>query len=637
MTPIERAERLRLLDLLTEQVDLAIFFLSPDGIVESWNPGAQRMKGYSEAEIVGQPLSRFYTPEDVAAGVPERVLKQAREQGRVQHEGWRIRKDGSRFWADAVVTALRDADGRLEGFAKITRDLTKRKRAEEAIHRAKEELAVTLHSIGDALIATDAAGRVTRMNPVAESLTGWPLSEAAGRPLDSVFRIVNEESRATVENPVERVLREGIVVGLANHTVLISRDGTERPIADSAAPIHANESVEGVVLVFRDQTHERKVEQERIERVAAEQANRAKDEFLAMLGHELRNPLAPIVTALQLMKLRDGTRFSKEREVIERQVEHMVRLVDDLLDVSRIARGKFALKRVSVDLLEVLARAVDTVSALLEQRRQHLTVDAQAPAVRVEGDEDRLVQIFVNLLTNAAKYTNVAGHVRVRLLKNDGATVEIIDDGVGIPAELLPHVFDLFTQGEQGADRSRGGLGIGLSLVRSLVELHGGTVHAASQGPGRGSTFTVRLPILAGDSPRVETQPVSGLPLSVKRKRRILVVDDNADALALIAEALATAGHDVRTALDGPRAIEVAAEFLPEIAILDIGLPVMDGYELANRIREDLRDRAPTMIALTGYGQSTAREQSVGAGFVHHLLKPTDVQELLQCIDSLSS
>jgi len=361
--------------MLVESVrDYAIFLLDPSGRVATWNTGAERIKGYRADEIIGRHFSTFYPVHEVAAGTCERELEEAAREGRFEDEGWRLRKDGSRFWANVIISAVRGRRGELIGFSKVTRDLTERKAAEE----------------------------------------------------------------------------------------------------------------------------------ERAARLAAEQANRAKDEFLAMLGHELRNPLAPIVTALQLMKLRGQGNLTREQQVIERQVNHMVRLVEDLLDVSRIAKGKLLLKKQLVDVRDIVARAIEIAGPLIEQRRHHVQVDTPPHELTVDADEGRLTQIFTNLITNAAKYTNAGGHLRVavreeRRGEEREVAVSVTDDGLGIEPALLPRVFDLFVQGHQSAERSAGGLGIGLTLVRTLTQLHGGTVTAHSDGIGRGSTFTVRLPIVERD------------------------------------------------------------------------------------------------------------------------------------------
>jgi signal transduction histidine kinase/CheY-like chemotaxis protein len=365
----------------------------------------------------------------------------------------------------------------------------------------------------------------------------------------------------------------------------------------------------------------------------AEAASRAKDEFLAMLGHELRNPLAPILTALELFKLRGDQRTSREQEVIERQTRHLIRLVDDLLDVSRIARGAVELRRQEIELRDVLAKATEIAGPLLEQRRHQFEVRTSG-TLRLDGDEARLAQVVANLLTNAARYTPPGGHV-VLEARRDGTEllIEVRDDGIGIGPDLLPRIFDLFVQGRQSTDRAEGGLGIGLALVRNLVALHGGTVSARSPGPGKGSTFSVRLPALLPREERVASQGIARAGRAPVRSKRILVVDDNADALEMLLEMLSEAGHEVAGATSGTEALDLVREFKPEIAILDIGLPAMDGYELARRIRSAMAPDAPRLMALTGYGQESDRRRSTDAGFALHLVKPLEAGELLATID----
>ena len=496
--------------LVSSVRDYAIFMLDETGHVASWNAGAERIKGYTADEIIGKHFSIFYTQPDLDTGKCELKLEVAARDGRCEDEGWRVRKDGTEFWANVVISAVRDSTGTLVGFSKVTRDLTERKR--------------------------------------------------------------NEEERAA--------------------------------------------------------------------RVAAERANRAKDEFLAMLGHELRNPLAPIVTALQLLKLRGEMRSSREHQIIERQVKHMMHLVDDLLDVSRIARGKVDLERHKIELHDLIAKAIEIASPLLEQRRHHLEIDAPPDTIAVDGDEARLTQVFANLLTNAAKYTDPGGHIGVTI-RVDGAgagagevCVEVRDDGIGIDPQLLPHIFDLFVQGEQRPDRAPGGLGLGLTLVYRLVELHDGRVEAHSAGIGKGSTFIVRLPTTEPPAVREPTQQIMIPPPTNGPVRRVLVVDDNDDARMLLAELLARQGHQVETAPDAAAALLLVKDFAPDVAILDIGLPVMDGYELAIRLRDELVKR-PRLIALTGYGQETDRERSRLAGFDLHLVKPVDLEQITASVSDL--
>ena len=362
-------------------------------------------------------------------------------------------------------------------------------------------------------------------------------------------------------------------------------------------------------------------------------ADRRKDEFLAMLGHELRNPLAPIANAVKLMELRGDDRSKRERQVIERQAAHLTRLVDDLLDVSRIAQGKIALSRQPLDIAEVAAKAVEMATPVLETGSHSLDLAVPRGELFVDGDAVRLSQVIGNLLTNAARYTPSAGNVRLSAAREGGEVViRVKDDGMGIAPDLLPRVFDLFVQGPRTIDRREGGLGLGLAVVKNLVGLHGGTVSAHSQGPGLGSEFVVRLPALrVAPRPAVRAGTESRPP--AQGGRRVLVVDDNVDAAVILAETLSTMGHQVAVAHDGPEALRVQASFNAEVGVLDLGLPVMDGYELASRMRrgavQPLR-----LIALTGYGQDQDRERTTQAGFDAHLIKPVELQELDELIRS---
>jgi signal transduction histidine kinase/ActR/RegA family two-component response regulator len=379
------------------------------------------------------------------------------------------------------------------------------------------------------------------------------------------------------------------------------------------------------------------VETARAEAVAATQA---KDTFLAMLGHELRNPLAPIVTSLELLRRR-GLAGTPEHEVISRQLRHVVRLVDDLLDVARISRGQMSLRREPLALSSVISRAVESTTPLLEQRRHTLELDVPASGLWVLGDADRLTQVVANLLTNAAKYTPSGGRIQVRAREHDGGiTLVVADNGPGLPADLLPQLFEPFVQGTRTLDRSRGGLGIGLALVRSLVEAHGGRVEPHSEGPGRGSTFTVWLPshVRAEAPPPVEARREPA-PLAVEavpaRPMRVLLVDDNVDAAEGLADLLEMSGYEVVVAHDFPEAQKQAEAFRPHVAILDIGLPDVDGYAVAERLRERLGEESPVFAALTGYSQEGDRARSNAAGFRRHFVKPIDIDELLTFLETV--
>jgi CheY-like chemotaxis protein len=369
---------------------------------------------------------------------------------------------------------------------------------------------------------------------------------------------------------------------------------------------------------------------------ALREANRRKDEFLALLSHELRNPLAPILTAAQLMQQRGDVATPREREVILRQGQHLLRLVDDLLDVSRVARGKITLAKQRLELGRVVGKAVEATAALLEQQQHRLRLSVPEDGVWVDGDEVRLTQIVSNLLTNAARYTPPGGRVEVSAAREGGDVVlRVNDNGRGIDSDLLPKMFDMFVQGPRGPDRAEGGLGLGLSLVRTLTELHGGTVAATSDGPGLGSEFTVRLP--GAMRPRAESRPEErSVVLPARSPQRILLVDDNRDGAEMIAEVLAAAGHDVRVANDPAQALREAETFSPQVAILDIGLPVMDGIALGGELRERLGRCAPTLVALSGYGQAQDVRRSQDAGFALHLVKPIDTDRLLHVLDELA-
>ena len=930
-------ERFRL--LVEGAKDYAIFMLDPEGRVASWNQGAERLKGYAASEIIGSHFTRFYPPEDAKKAIED--LRLAETRGRWEGEGWRIRKDGAKFWANVVVTPLLDASGQLRGFSKLTRDVTERRTADEnarrlfmeetrrkaaeehaeAIRQQAELLRVTLASIGDGVITTDERGQVAFVNGVAESLTGWKADEAKGKPLDEVFRIVREEDGEPIENPVAKVLREGCVVGLANHTLLVPKSGPRCPIDDSAAPIRdASGKTIGVVLVFRDGTerhraesllsgqkralelivqgattveilehlcdtieeqlasdavatvllmnaqgthlrpaagdrcpglwshqidplpigeaigscgaaafskapiyandletdtrwaafrdlvrphgfracwsnpilssrgdvlgtfalyhfapkspteHDRRLmevlartagialerrqadetlrESEERFRVMADnlpqlawmaepdghvfwhnrrwheytgrgveemerdgwnsvvdpnelpkviaslqksfetgqpweetvplrrrdghyrwhlsrmlpirdeqakvirwlgtntditerldmenalrQADRQKDEFIATLAHELRNPMAPIRNGVFVLRSPNLTPQVMQSvvQMMDRQLENLVRLVDDLLDVSRITRGKIELKRSRLDLARVIDIAVETSRPLLEAQKHRVHLHL-AGTLAVWGDATRLAQVISNLLNNAAKFTPKGGNVWLTAEAQNGhAAICVRDDGLGIPASEMGRVFEMFAQVRRDGTEASGGLGIGLTLARRLIEMHGGTLSVHSDGESRGSEFLIQLPLMeptpsAAASPLPETENGHSLP------RRILVVDDSEDSAESLAMLLRHEGHEVITAPDGPKAIEAAKSFGPELILLDIGMPGMDGYAVARSLRQMPEMREAILVAQTGWGQEEDRRRTTEAGFNAHLVKPIDPSELKRIV-----
>ena len=1170
--------------LLVENVkDYAIFVIDPEGRVESWNPGAERLLGFRDDEIIGQSADIFFTPEDIEKGFPQREMKQALEQGRGNDDRWHVRKDGSRFWCGGTLTPLWDENRKLRGFAKIMRDRTEwkwnqdateeqvrlaafikdvglaltqsdslpemlhncteamvrhlngafariwtlnpqdnvlelwasaglythldgphsrvpvgkykigliaqerlphltnsvesdprvsdqewakqegmvafagyplvvedrlvgvmamfsrqnlsdatleamssvangialgieRKTAEEGRRQQQEWFRVTLSSIGDAVITTDTQGLVTFLNAVAEELTGWTEADAKGRSLETVFQILHEQTRQPVENPVATVLKEGRVVGMGNHTVLVARNGTVRPIDDSAAPIrNSNGSLLGVVLIFRDVTEQRRNEQEvrqsearkaailetaldciitmdhegkvvefnpaaentfgycrvdvigrqladiiippslrerhyqgmshylatgegpvlgkrielpalradgtefpvelaitriptpgpplftaylrdiserkrleeslrasegrfrglmeqapfsvqvfapdgrtvRVNRAweelwgvtldqiagyniladeqleskgvlsyirqafagepafipaiqydpnktipdqsrhhdpvrwvaavayplkddagkvrevvlvhdditdqrraeaalreseeklrllantipqlawmaqpdgyifwynrrwyeytgttleqmegwgwqsvhdpevlpkvlerwkgsiasgepfdmvfplkgadeqfrpfltrvnplrdedgrilywfgtntdisgikrmeeALRDADRRKDEFLATLAHELRNPLAPIRNSLQILKLPrvDVATVQQTRDMMERQVHHLVRLVDDLLDVSRVMRGKIELRKEPVELATVVARAVETAQPLIEVQGHRLDLSLPSESLLLDADPVRLSQVVGNLLTNSAKYTEANGHIWLTARREgDQAVLRVRDDGIGIAPDMLPHVFELFVQVDHASTKAQGGLGIGLTLVKNLVEMHNGTVEARSEGLGKGSEFIVRLPLMVQErQPKEKDNGELQQEPARSSGHRLLVVDDNQDAAISLAMLLRLQGHEVRVAHSGPVALEMTKAYAPDVVFLDIGMPGMDGYEVARRLRQQPGLENVVLAALTGWGQQEDRRRTSEAGFNHHLVKPPDPKAL---------
>ncbi len=502
-------------------------------------------------------------------------------------------------------------------------------RSREAIADAKEELETFIAAVGDAIIVHDESGCLRYANDAAARMAGFPdaaayLDAVQTRSSMTVHAEYLDEEGGPVDVddlPGGRALRERRPADGVFRARL--RGHEERWYRSTAAPIlDKNGEVRFVVTVGRDIT------EHRIALDAAHEAERRKDEFLAMLGHELRNPLAPIVTALSLMGLDGSTQFARERAVIGRQVRHMLRLVDDLLDVSRITRGKLELRRETVDVRDLVRRTIEMTSPLLEERKHRLSLALPDRPLWVDGDPDRLAQVLSNLLSNAAKYTPPGGCVEIRARRGE-THVEVVvrDDGDGLDPALLPHVFELFVQGTQRLDRPRGGLGLGLSIVRRLVELHGGTVRLHSEGIGHGTEARVTLPIAILRRPATPSTP---MPAQAPVAARVLVVDDNPDAADTLASTLAALGYATAIAHDGPAAIAEAAGFDPDVAVLDIGLPVMDGYELARRLRA--RHDSLRLIALTGYGQERDRARAVEAGFEAHLVKPVELPELLDAI-----
>ena len=482
--------------LLVENVrDYAIFMLDPNGIVASWNAGAQHIKGYTRDEIVGKHFSTFYTPEAIARRWPQHELAVAREQGRFEDEGWRLRKDGTTFWANVVITPVYDEKRELRGFAKITRDLTTRRKVEEL-----------------------------------------------------------------------------------------------------------------------------------------QRTERQMNEFLGMLAHELRNPLAPIRSALDIAarKPDDLDTAAWARAIIDRQAEHLSRLVDDLLDVSRITRGKVKLRRQPTDLGATIAHVVDAFTPAAAERRHTIAVSVPSTPLTTAADPTRVAQILSNIVGNAIKYTPDGGHINIEAKASDEmASITVTDTGIGMTADLIPRIFDLFVQGERGLDRREGGLGVGLTVARRLTELLGGTLTASSAGPGLGSRFMIELPMLhSGEAEAEAATPDTTTHARPAHRKRVLIIEDNADVGDSLAALVAILGHDASVLRDGRDALRVAPAAPPDVVLLDIGLPGMDGFEVARRLRSFPELVATRLVACTGYGREDDVRKIREAGFEHHFMKPVGAAQL---------
>jgi PAS domain S-box-containing protein len=499
--------------LLVEQVrDYAIFMLGPQGHIVTWNAGAERIKGYRPEEIIGRHFSVFFPVEEVQAGKPSRELVVAAAEGRFEDEGWRLRKDGTRFWANVVITALHDRSGELQGFAKVTRDLTGRVKGEEQAR----------------LLAAERAARAE-----------------------------------------------------------------------------------------------------------AEAASRRKDEFLAMLAHELRNPLAPILTSLAILRRSvDPSVFPPVLDMMERQVRHLKRMMDDLLDVGRIARGKVRLQPDRLDLARLVRTVASDYRAVVEGAG--LALEAQTPDTPVwaRADEARLAQVLSNLLDNATKFTDRGGTVRVILGPGPApgeATLTVSDTGVGIPARVLPHLFEPLTQADRSLERSRGGLGLGLAVVRGLVELHGGRVEAFSAGEGKGSRFTVHLPV-ESEPAALAAPPAPQRP--TVRRLRVVVVEDNRDAADSLRVLLECLGYEARVAFTGPEGVRTALDWGPDVVLTDVGLPGLSGLDLATELRKHPETASALLVGISGYGSDDDLRRARAAGMDHYLVKPADPARLQQILAS---
>ena len=603
--------------------DYAIIVLDPGGIVISWNEGARRLKGYDAPEVLGRHFSLFYPTELLEQNRPEHALETARRDGRLEEEGWRLRSDGTRFWASVVITRITGAGGEARGFSLITRDRSEHRRQDELLRMSEERFRLLVEGVKDyAIFMLDPGGHIVSWNLGAQKNKGYEASEIIGQHF-SRFYPPEVAASGWPEQELRNALRDG---RFEDEGWRIRKDGSRFWASVVITALHdATGRHRGFAKVTRDLTERRRV-------TALEDEGRRVTNFLAMLGHELRNPLAPISNALELLKREktDSAAVVHTRDIIGRQLRQMTRLVDDLLDVGRITSGKIQLENKPVRLRDAIAEAIEAVRPLIDGKSQTLHLQTQDADPWITGDSARVIQIVSNLVHNAAKFTGNGGNIHVSLSRTAAdADISVRDDGPGIPPQDLQRIFDLFVQGEQNLARTQGGLGLGLSLVQQLTTLHGGRVSAFSTGrPGEGSEFVVQFPTTQAPVAMLEAQP---RPVG---EQRVLVVDDNVDAAETMAMLLEALGYKSSVVHGGLAAIEAVKTQDPDVVLLDIGLPDLSGHEVARRVRAEMVN-PPPLIAVTGYGQASDRDTSLEAGFRAHLTKPVDVDNLSALLERL--
>ncbi|HXO43074.1 MAG TPA: PAS domain S-box protein [Thermoanaerobaculia bacterium] len=616
-----------LLAAIVDSSDDAIVGMTLNGFITTWNRAAESMFGYTAAEAVGQHITLIIPAERRAE--EDEVLARLQRGEKMDHfETERQTKDGRRVTISLTVSPIRNAAGQIIGASKVARDITGRKGLEAALRESEIRYRRLFQNAKDGILILDAeTGKIIDANAFMCGLLGQELVEILGKEL---YEIGMFEDEAANKAAFEELQQNGYI--RYDHLPVMKPNGVKTQVE-----FVSNVYREGHRLVaqcnVRDISLRAKMEQQVKQQAAAmADQHRRKDEFLAMLSHELRNPLAPIRSATHLLRLQEGAGENpiqqQAREVIERQVMQLTRLVSDLLEVSRVATGRIRLNLEKIDLRPIVQDTLETVGPLIESRRQVTALTLPAQPVWVLADASRLEEVVVNLLNNAAKYTDEGGRIEVSLEhRKDHAVLRISDSGIGIAPELLPCIFDLFTQADRSLDRSQGGLGIGLNLVQRLVELHGGTVEAHSPGLGRGSEFVVRLATVPAPGIEAAVTPARGEERAAPGLR-VLLVDDNVDSCNMLATLLEHSGHRVQAVHTGPTGLQAALAWRPDVVLLDIGLPEIDGYEVARRLRHDPVMKSTKLVALTGYGAASDLRLAREAGFDAHILKPVHLVEL---------
>jgi two-component system, chemotaxis family, CheB/CheR fusion protein len=619
---------------LVAKLPAAAYTCDATGLITYFNKRAVELWG--RAPKLNDPVDRFcgsfrlFSADGVPLAHEDCWMARALRDDRA-YDGLEIiieRPDGSRVTALAHANPFHDERGEVIGAVNVLIDITERRRAE----MARLHLAAIVDSSDDAIVSKNLDGVIQSWNAAAERLFGYTAEEAVGRHISFLM----PPERRDEEDRILARLRAGKRIYHFD-TVRVRSDGRLIDVSVTISPIRDDAGrIVGASKIVRDIADRKRAEEQIYNLLTRlKEADRRKDEFVATLAHELRGPLAPLWAMLEVVRRGDSDADTLQRayETMERQLGQMVRLVEDLFDVGRIASNKLQLKKDRVDLASVIGQAVEVCRPLAERAKHQIAVSLPTEPIYVHADPARLAQIFSNLLNNACKYTDEGGRIHLTAERQNGEVlVTVRDTGIGIPADRLASVFEMFSQVTSAAERSRGGLGIGLSVVKRLVDLHGGSVTVASAGPGQGSAFSVRLPIL-DDKPRALLEPPAK-KRPAATARRVLIVDDNTDSAAALAMLLKSSGNKTATAHDGLAAVAAVESFRPDVVLLDLSLPKMDGYEAARRIRSEPWGKDVVLVALTGWGQEEDRRRSKEAGFDEHMVKPVDFDALMKLVAS---
>ena len=656
----EEVER-RFKVLVENLTDYAIMMLDTEGNVLTWSEGAKRLKYYTEEEILGQHVSIFYPPEEIQLGRPEQEMAVARMHGRSEVEGFRVRKDGTRFWSNEIITAIRDGAGDLTGYAKISRDLTERKAMETALRESEERNRLLVDNARDyAIFMADADGRIASWNTGAERIFGYAADEVVGHDAAILF---------TPEDRAKGVHREEMATAVSEGRASDDRwqvrkggewfwaSGVTTPLRDGAGTLR------GFAKIARDLTEnrrleeqrERMLEREKVARLEAERAATVRDEFLAVVSHELRTPLTAILLWSKMLETGavDPADYPTVFSTIRQSADAQRQLIEDLLDMSGILAGKLRLNVREVDLGPAIQAAIDAVSPMAEAKGVAVEASLGEGVGRIRVDPDRIQQVVWNLLSNAVKFTDAGGRVWVRAGRHNSGVVRIVvqDTGLGITPSFLPFVFDRFRQADASTTRAYGGLGLGLAICRQLVELHGGSIEAHSAGQGQGSTFTVDLPVVdlkpeVAFASRVGSRADavrSFVPTPVLKGVRVLLVEDDAATRAVMQWVMERCEAEVTAVASAAQAVAAFRDGLSktpyDVIASDIGLPVQDGYELIRELRDlqGLRagGRPVPAVALTAYARAEDRTKALASGFQEHLPKPVGPGKLVETVARL--